>query len=204
MLLILRETFDFIFPPTEDEKIIANLETQHFTNKIHIQTTGEVISLSSFRDPEMRAAIHLIKFHGNKHALKLTAALLETWLLSKPEQQYILIPLPLSNRRYRERGFNQSEQIAQVSTHKMNHVTIRTDILTRNKHTAPQSSLSKEKRIKNVSGAFSVNVDKLAPLRGTHIILFDDVVTTGATMREAKTTLFSHIHSPITCVALAH
>lgn len=92
-----------------------------------------------------------------------------------------LIPVPLHKSRYRERGFNQSEIIAEEIS-KATGLPFLKDMLKRKKNTKDQTNLSPQEREKNVRGAFVVTEPEM--INGKKIILVDDVITTGATLSE--------------------
>ncbi len=101
-----------------------------------------------------------------------------------------LVPVPLSRDRHRERGFNQSEVIA-VALAKLWHVPVWSNALERRTSTQSQTQLTPGERLGNVAGAFSVPAAERAKLRGAHLVLIDDVVTTGATLRASASALFA-------------
>lgn len=92
-----------------------------------------------------------------------------------------LIPVPLHWSRLARRGFNQADEIAQVlaeySGKKVAHLVKRT------KKTVFQSGLNPEQRHENVSGSFMLAKSDLTQFKGKHIVIVDDLLTTGATMR---------------------
>ena len=92
-----------------------------------------------------------------------------------------LIPVPLHKSRYRERGFNQSEIVAQEIS-KIIGVSVLKNVLKRKKNTKDQTELSPLQREENVKGAFVVTKPEM--INGKKIILVDDVITTGATLSE--------------------
>ena len=95
----------------------------------------------------------------------------------------LIIPIPLSKKRLRERGFNQAELIANLLAEKMS-VKIACNILEKIKHTETQVKVkNRENRLKNLKGRFKVSHPRL--LKEKTIILVDDVATTGATLFEA-------------------
>lgn len=99
-----------------------------------------------------------------------------------------LLPVPLHPSRQRERGFNQAEVLGALLAKRMN-IPIRTNILIRVKKTTPQVEMKeKEKRLKNMEGVFGMLPSTMNHERLT-IFLFDDVFTTGATMRAAASVL---------------
>ncbi len=97
----------------------------------------------------------------------------------------IVIPVPLHARRYAERGFNQAEPLANGVAHAL--VVPMVQALTRNKYTTAQARLSRTKRLSNVRGAFDVLNKEIVQKK--HILLVDDVYSTGATMSECARTL---------------
>ena len=139
------------------------------------------------------------KFRGNLASGHLVGALLAR---SMPDSfrnaPHILVPMPLSRERLQERGFNQVLELARPVIRRFSF-PLATDILTRVKNTAPQSSLKGGERRANITGAFSVAPDKVA---GKHIILMDDVMTTGCTLREAAKVLLAAGAASI-CVLIA-
>lgn len=203
ILLIFEEIFYFIFPLSPDEQRIKKLTRQHFLEKLQVRTQNDVVTLAYFKDPEIKAALHLVKFHGHTHAITLVSALFEAWLLAQAQAGTVIIPIPLSKQRERSRGFNQCVRIAERAVADHTQYCVDATILRRQKHTVPQTSLARTERLKNLEDAFVVS-PKTVTLSGIHIVLLDDVLTTGATLRAAKATLLPLSPASITCVAIAH
>ena len=90
-----------------------------------------------------------------------------------------VVPVPLALRRYRERGYNQASELA-LAIRRITHVTVKSDIVIRQRETTEQAGLDRKARHKNVRGAFTA----VAPLRARSVAILDDVVTTGSTVRE--------------------
>ncbi|KPJ70345.1 hypothetical protein AMJ51_02210 [Microgenomates bacterium DG_75] len=95
----------------------------------------------------------------------------------------ILIPVPLHPRRQRWRGFNQAELLGKMLADKFGW-QVQTDILRRHKHTKPQIKLKGRERRKNIRGAFEINPNPKFKIINLKFIIFDDVWTTGSTLRE--------------------
>lgn len=195
---------EILFPSTDDEKIIRVCTTDAFRMKLEPTHIQGIHALSSFTDKEIRAAIHLNKFHNHVHAKKLLAALVQQWLVTQGDTEYILIPIPLSTKREKERGYNQVTVVVKEAVRGLPHSVLTTDVLVRNKDTPPQTSLNKQQRKSNLKGAFTVPPEKTAMITQKRIILIDDVTTTGATLTEAVNALRQHSPKSIICIAFAH
>jgi ComF family protein len=126
-------------------------------------------------------AINQLKFHGVKRLSKPLGRFLLSLELPKIDG---IIPVPLSIKGLRERGFNQSLLIARVISKEIK-VPLLMDILIKKKETPPQIGLSAKERLLNLKNAFEVkgNVD------GLRLLLVDDVMTTGATVTECSKVL---------------
>lgn len=99
----------------------------------------------------------------------------------------ILVPIPLSPKRERWRGFNQAEELAGLVAAKLK-IPCQPKILIRPKHKRPQMEIPlKKERFNNVAGVFSVA--NIAAVKNQNIILVDDVTTSGATLESAARTL---------------
>lgn len=98
-----------------------------------------------------------------------------------------LVPVPLASARLRERGFNQSLELARGLARAWG-IPVRDDLLVRSRATASQTRLTPGERTRNVSGAFHARASA-ASLRGLHLVLVDDVVTTAATLNACAAAL---------------
>lgn len=96
----------------------------------------------------------------------------------------VIIPMPLHPQRLKERGFNQSLEIAKLLA-KQSNIALDYTSCTRTKYTPPQASLPLKERVKNIKGAFACSAD----LAGKRIAIVDDVMTTGASLNELAKTL---------------
>jgi competence protein ComFC len=137
-----------------------------------------------FKEPA-RPALIKIKYH---HEMGLGEALawnIAVYLDELGWQANALIPIPLSEQRFAERGYNQVDTIAHPLARMLRWQYI-PDALRRVRHTASQVGLSGSERRKNVLGVFFAETTKV---RGKTILLLDDVTTTGATLNSASLSL---------------
>jgi ComF family protein len=112
-----------------------------------------------------------------------------SWPTDVVTERAALLPVPLSLRRERERGFNQSHRMA-VALGGHWRLPVWDDVLNRTTFTSSQTRLTPEQRLHNVAGAFQV-ADHAARIRGAHLLLVDDVVTTAATLNACAAALFA-------------
>ena len=103
------------------------------------------------------------------------------------QERAALVPVPLAASRRRERGYNQSAELARALGARWN-VPVREDLVARTRATKTQTRLTPGERSRNVSGAFRARADRAA-LRGLHLVLVDDVATTCATLNACAAAL---------------
>jgi ComF family protein len=101
-----------------------------------------------------------------------------------------VVAVPLARERQRERGYNQSELLARPVAGAWG-VPVWDDVLVRVRATSTQTRLAPEARALNVTGAFAVPEHAAQRVRGGHVVLVDDVVTTCATLNECAAALYS-------------
>lgn len=134
-----------------------------------------------------RDAIHAFKFGGRRAMAGPLAALVADLGPALPLGAVdVIVPVPLHPRRERERGFNQSWLLARRLAAAWS-LTARGDVLTRRVATAPQTDLGAAARHLNVRDAFAIRRPEL--VAGRHVLLVDDVLTTGATVSECAVAL---------------
>jgi ComF family protein len=160
-----------------------------------------IITVSEFHHPHITALVHEAKFHGNRYAWTLLGELLSRYIEEERVLYDIIIPIPLSKKRVRRRGYNQVLQIIH-NAHAINQSCVQPKLLVRVRDTAPQTTLSRTERHSNIAGAFDVPKPRL--LEGKHVLVIDDVLTTGATLRAAEKALMKHAPASISLLALAH
>lgn len=99
----------------------------------------------------------------------------------------LIVPVPLSHQRQKHRGYNQSNEIAQGIS-KVTKIPVAEKSVIRPIDNPTQTHLSREARLSNVKGVFAVAEPE--KLEGKHILLVDDVITTGATIKELASSIY--------------
>lgn len=138
-----------------------------------------------------------LKYHSDYAAGRYFASMLGREMAASPIYSDVdaVIPVPLHWTRLWPRGHNQAEIIAEVLASFLG-AEMRTDILYRSRRTRTQTKLSVEGKARNVTGAFQVRRIRAFP-EYSHILLVDDVFTTGATLRSCQKALRTVFPPPV-------
>ena len=170
------------------------------------EENGGIISAHSFlyyrKGSRAQKIVYSFKYYGNKKLAfimgKLTALEMEAMLEQiRPD---ILMPVPLHPHRVRQRGYNQAELIARGLSSVWN-VPVDTTHLVRTKRTDSQTRKSVYERQMNMVKTFGLrNGDEL---HGKHIMLIDDVLTSGATLEACANELLCHGKIKVSVFSLA-
>jgi ComF family protein len=144
----------------------------------------------------MKDAIHALKYGGLRPASQQLGRFLALALGELAEvapAELLVVPVPLHRSKQKGRGFNQALLLADSAlsslrkTHSEWRLELRSDLLTRHRDTESQAGLTPNQRRLNLRGAFRVSHS--AAVNGKHILLIDDILTTGATARAAARAL---------------
>lgn len=143
-----------------------------------------------------------LKYRSDFAAGRYFASMLGREMASSPvySDVDVVVPVPLHWTRRWSRGYNQAEVIAEVLARSLG-AEMRPDILYRPRRTRTQTKLSVELKTRNVEGAFRVRHPKAAP-ECSHILLVDDVFTTGATLHSCYKAL-SSVFPPTVRISVA-
>ena len=169
-------------PETQFYKEHFNPLRQVFDGRVPVE---EVTALMSYKKAnKTQKILHNLKYHGQKEIGAVLGEHFGGQLITEERYrsiQYIL-PIPLHPKKQRKRGYNQSEWIAKGLSKGMG-IPYLTDVLVRTQFTDTQTRKSRFARWQNVKEVFAVqNPEKVA---FSHVLVCDDVLTTGATMEAA-------------------
>ncbi len=189
------------------------------------ESANWIFPLFDYRHLPIKKSIWLLKYKGKKRLAGIFAEIIYDRIIEELSEltvmnnfrEPILIPIPLSKKRHRERGYNQAELICQELIKINNLRRLSTDstmasgvdlrleknILIKIKETEHQANIKDRKeRLKNLAGSFSVKNSEL--IKNKNIILIDDVTTTSATLTEAKKILKQSGAKKIIAFTVAH
>jgi len=178
----------FALAPSDMYRSAENEFTDRFWGRLPVQS-GAALYYFTRKSPIQRA-LHHLKYHnrpdigvqiGRDFGRRLRQA--ETF-----RSVDLIIPVPLHPRKERLRGYNQSRMFAQGLSETM-EVPFSDSALVRNRYTESQTRKKRIERFQNVEQVFSVK--KPALLEGRHLLLVDDVLTTGATLEICGQTLLA-------------
>jgi len=200
-----------------------------------------IFPIYDYRHPTIKKSLWLLKYSGKKRLASVFAEIVYEKILEELSDlsvlenftEPVLIPIPLSGKRYHERGFNQAELICEeiVRISKRNHLTsspspktffgegcpefiegrgevftLLNNVLIKPKDTEHQARIrDRRERLKNIVGSFAIkNNEQAKLLKNRNIILIDDITTTGATLAEARKVLRQSGARKIIAFTVAH
>ncbi|MBI4652828.1 ComF family protein [Candidatus Kuenenbacteria bacterium] len=146
---------------------------------------------SSYEEKIFKQAIHIFKYNHIRDLAKPLGKIIIDFLYQSKlnflfNDSYFLVPISLHRKRLFERGFNQSELLVQEIAKEFK-LSILNNVLKRTRYTKSQTKLKEKERRKNIKNAFVCIQPEI--VKNKNIILFDDIFTTGSTLREAARVL---------------
>lgn len=180
------------------------------------ESASWIFPLYDYRHPAIKKSLWLLKYKGKKRLANIFAESIYGKILEELSElsvmenfvEPILIPIPLSPKRYRERGFNQVELICRelIKLNALHHgadFKLENNILIKPKETEHQARIKDRRaRLKNLSGSFAIKNEE--KIKNRNIILVDDITTTGATLSEARKILKKSGAKKIIAFTVAH
>lgn len=176
---------------------------------------GWVIGLYKYKNKPVKNAVWQMKYLSNRKVARFFGQKMAEILIENKVENYILIPIPIHWRRRLERGFNQSEWLCKEIVRafnennsqtkiKSNHEIFFRKVLKRVIYSKKQSWNNKLMRQKNIVSVFKVKEKFKKEIAGKNILLIDDVVTTGATLKEARHELLIHGATSVKALTIAY
>lgn len=189
-------------PKTGFHNHTENKVSNVFIGRVPIERATSFVYFT--KDGMVQDLLHAFKYEGKKDIGQLLGVLLASELKSTDWVNQIngIIAVPLHKKKQQQRGFNQAEVFAESLANELNIPHLK-DCIVRTKFTTSQTTKSRLNRIENVSGIFSVT--RKEALKNKHILLVDDVLTTGATLESCALELLKieGVKVSIATIALA-
>ena len=207
---ILEALLNLLFPHKRHRAQVENVALSEFLSHAAPRTIhtadSEVVSVFPYENAIVRDVIWALKYEDSMHAAKLCGESLAEHLLETLSDTtlygsapLLIIPIPLSSERRKERGYNQVERIAHCLAEGLHGRGVLDPLLIKTRETAPQTKLSRAERLTNVRDVFALK----RSVKDRHCLVVDDVVTTGSTLSEARRVLAASGAASVLCCAVA-
>jgi ComF family protein len=180
----------------EDNPII-----RHFWGKVNIASAASCYFFN--KGQKVQKLIHNLKYKGQKQIGLKVGELYGHELAKSPlfNSADIILPVPLHKSRLRSRGYNQSDFFAKGLSSAMK-IPADTALMVRNKKTETQTRKNRFSRWENVSEVFSVTSE--SNIAGKHLLLVDDVITTGSTLTACAEVLLKNKNTKVSVASIAY
>lgn len=209
----LSQFFDMLLPHSPESvmaRALSEETLEPLLNPVTHLREPWIIALFSYYNPKARALVKSIKYRGEKGPLaalgRVAAREIEHIIGEKRKfenwHDILIVPMPSSPSRLRGRGYNQAERIAlAILTNLSEKVEYAPDVLARLNRKS-QVRMRREERHRNIRGAFfALRPEKI---RGRCILIIDDVVGSGTTLKDARRALLQAGAADVAAVAIAH
>ncbi len=201
ILILIKNIVDFVLPPRSNFEIVKKLDEKtiySIPRSENIPNHDWIHPIFQYRDKRIKAVIWELKYKENILPLGIIGKIIYEEIVSVMSDiiifdnnaEFLIIPIPMTEKAKIERGYNQSELIAKaiIENDVQRKLLYAPQWFTKIKETPKQShSESKEERVKNLIDCFWAD----ERVYGKYVFLIDDVVTTGSTLSEAKKTLMN-------------
>lgn len=185
-------------PLVSDDRLFEEQLAHRFAGRVKIEQTW---SWLKFRpDGLAEKILYGLKYGGESElGVYMGEKMGEAFLRKKMELPELIVPVPLHEKRQKERGYNQSERLASGMAEVMG-IQVEQDLLKRTKSGSSLTGMSRLQRFSALVGQYKLDID--ASLEDLHVMLVDDAMTSGATL-EACAALFRQRGARVSLASLA-
>ncbi|MFA6158775.1 MAG: phosphoribosyltransferase family protein [Candidatus Paceibacterota bacterium] len=214
---ILAYGIDTIAPPDPLIREIEGMSLGDFALRAETESPGKrsdgIISLFPYRTDVVRASLVELKTFRNRKIERLLGRLVHERLAERLYEldvlegfnNPLLVPVAMTKRSLRGRGWNQCELVAReiILADRGTMLEKGFDALTKTRHTGDQVGRTRAERLEGLKDSFTARGDGDGGVGGRNVIVLDDIVTTGATLGEAKRALLQAGARAVICLAVA-
>lgn len=215
---------DFLFPTycINCKKVGSELceccsDNMKYPNKEDME---DIFAIYEYHDPIIKKLLHDLKYYQKRNLGVLLGKYVYERLIEEISElqmfsagaKIILVPVPLHTKKYKERGYNQAEEIAKglirmdISTSVKSIFVLENKIITKIKYNLPQAKIKDRKtRLANTKNCFRIVDEKMIEkIKGRTIVVVDDITTTGGTLHEVMKILKENGAKKVVGFAVAH
>lgn len=192
----LTSLLSLLVPPRATERMVERLSLEDLRALVLPDIRD---GLLPYHDPRVKALVWELKYYRNRRALSLAGILLAEHvadIAAEEMRDILLVPIPMHRTSRLARGFDHAHELCKEIARRIERCSV-APLLRKTRETPRQATLPAEARRMNLSGAFAAHAPE-HPLYA-HVVVIDDVTTTGATFRESEHALRSagivHIRS---------
>ena len=204
---------DFLFPKSPRALELEALSVGDILKECREATDikeKNILAIFDYAHPLVKELVWEVKYRGNKIVAEKLAMIIYDVIKQEIFEKMtfksvLLVPIPISNKRRSERGWNQAEMLAErvAALDKENLFKYLPGQLVKIVHTESQTKTgSRKERLENLKN--SMEILSASVVAGKCVVVIDDVTTTGATFAEAKRALEQAGATKILCLAIAH
>ncbi|HLP43962.1 MAG TPA: phosphoribosyltransferase family protein [Candidatus Nanoarchaeia archaeon] len=203
-----RTIVEFVFPLAPEIREFQEMSPSEILKQLprSEHNIQDVHSLFAYQDDQVKQLIWEIKYYRNEKVARVAGELLAQIIMRNTEgdASYLVMSVPITDRRFRERGFNHTELLTRATLKFLpNNFKFENTTLHKIRHTRKQNSIEdRNERFSNIAGAFSVS--NKSKIENQNVVLLDDVVTTGATLGEVKKALLKAGARRVFSFTIAH
>ncbi|GHT12365.1 amidophosphoribosyltransferase [Bacteroidia bacterium] len=179
----------------------GNIVEQFFWGRVPIETASSFFHFS--KGSKYRKLLHNLKYNHSPQIGVALGSLYGAELKALPHYADLaaIVPVPLHPKRFKHRGYNQSERIGYGLSQSM-QVPMFDDAIVRARYNETQTKKNREERLQNVQNIFAAS-NTVQHLQGKHVLVVDDVLTTGATLEVCIQALLQSVDCRVSVATLA-
>lgn len=193
-------TCQFELPLTDHFTNGKNAFLKHFWGRVNVTYGAALFTFQ--KEGMVQKMVHALKYRHKRDVGSLLGAFASRHMIESGKFNNIdcIVPVPISSLRLKKRGYNQAEIFGEGIGKEVN-IPIHRKVLIKVRDTGTQTARSRQDRMEKVANSFKVK--KKALIKDRHILLVDDVITTGATLESCASLLLKEGARSISCMTIA-